>query len=98
MLIAEAKISSMLHHPNIVQTYELDEVDGQYYIAMEHVAVDWLEVLTRSIEAGARPPTEIVVFVMSEVLKGLAHAHSATGLAERSTWCGTCHPPTSWSR
>lgn len=85
MLIAEAKISSMLHHPNIVQTYELDEVDGQYYIAMEHVAgVDWLEVLTRSIEVGARPPTEIVVFVMSEVLKGLAHAHSATDASGRT--------------
>ena len=58
MLVAEAKISSMLHHPNIVQTYEFDEVEGQYYIAMEHVdGVDWLEVLTQSYERGARPPT-----------------------------------------
>ena len=85
MLVAEAKISSMLHHPNIVQTYELGEVEGQYYIAMEHVAgIDWLEVLTRCIERGSRPPTEIVAFVLSEVLKGLAHAHTATDSSGRS--------------
>lgn len=85
MLVAEAKISSMLHHPNIVQTYEFDEAEGQYYIAMEHVdGVDWLEVLTRSYERGARPPTEVVVFVMSEVLKGLAHAHAATDASGRT--------------
>lgn len=85
MLVAEAKISSMLHHPNIVQTYELGEAEGQYYIAMEHVAgIDWLEVLTRCIDRGSRPPTEIVVFVLSEVLKGLAHAHGATDASGRS--------------
>lgn len=85
MLVAEAKISSMLHHPNIVQTYELGEFEGQHYIAMEHVAgIDWLEVLTRSIDQGSRPPTELVVFVLSEVLKGLDHAHGATDSSGRS--------------
>jgi serine/threonine-protein kinase len=37
MLIAEARVASMMAHANICQVYELGETDGQLYIAMEYL-------------------------------------------------------------
>ncbi|MGM0577256.1 MAG: serine/threonine protein kinase [Myxococcota bacterium] len=79
MLIAEAKVSSVLQHGNIVQIFELGEIEDQYYIAMEYVqGADLLRILTRCTRRKERPPVEVVMFVVSEVCKGLAYAHSAT--------------------
>ncbi|MEZ4266368.1 MAG: protein kinase [Myxococcota bacterium] len=79
MLIAEAKVSSVLQHANIVQIFELGEIDGQYYIAMEYVeGADLLAILTECTRQRKRIPAEIAMFVVSEICKGLAYAHSAT--------------------
>src|SRR6185436_18309221 len=43
MFIDEAKLTARLVHPKIAQTFELGEVDGALYIAMEHV--DGIDVL-----------------------------------------------------
>ena len=37
MFIDEAKIAVRLQHPNIVQIYELGNINGSYFIAMELV-------------------------------------------------------------
>src|SRR5215831_8774896 len=48
MFIREAKISAVLSHPNIVQTFEFGEAEGTYFIAMEGVhGVTLRELLTR---------------------------------------------------
>jgi serine/threonine protein kinase len=62
--LREARIASKLHHPNLVQTYDITEVDGFPCIVMELVTGGTLEggSLTRE-DAG-------------EVSAGLAHAHS----------------------
>ena len=36
-LINEARVGGMLRHPNIVETFELGEQDGQFFIAMEFI-------------------------------------------------------------
>jgi serine/threonine protein kinase len=61
--LREARIASKLHHPNLVQTYDITEVGGLPCIVMELVTGGTLEgdALTRE-EAG-------------EVAAGLAHAH-----------------------
>ncbi|MCB9727505.1 MAG: serine/threonine protein kinase [Deltaproteobacteria bacterium] len=79
MLIAEAKVSSVLQHANVVQIFELGEIDGQYYIAMEYVdGADLLAILTECTRQRRRIPAEIAMFIVSEICKGLAYAHSAT--------------------
>ncbi len=78
MLIQEAKLTSVLQHPNIVQIFELDNVDGQYYIAMELVdGKDLLKILTRCADRRQLLPAEVVCFIASEVCKGLHYAHRA---------------------
>jgi serine/threonine-protein kinase len=62
--LREARIASKLHHPNLVQTYDITEVEELPCIVMELVTGGTLEggSLSRA-EAG-------------EVAAGLAHAHS----------------------
>ena len=80
MLAKEAKLVCNLEHPNIVQVYELGEVDGRYYIAMEYVNGMDLSTLWRALaRRQLRMPVPLCLFVVSEMLKGLAFAHDAVG-------------------
>ncbi len=78
MLVDEAKLTSVLQHPNIVQIFELDHIDNQYYIAMEWVdGKDLLKVLARLAESKAEPNETVSCFIAAEVCKGLDYAHRA---------------------
>jgi serine/threonine-protein kinase len=37
MFLAEARLAARLNHPHVVQTYDVGEDDGRYYLAMEYV-------------------------------------------------------------
>ena len=79
MLVAEAKLSSLLQHANVVQIYDLGQQEGLFYIVMEYVhGCDLLQLLTACTQRKERIPTELALFVISEVAKGLAYAHTAT--------------------
>ena len=41
--LREARIASRLHHPNLVRTYDIDELDGLPCIVMELLPGDTLE-------------------------------------------------------
>ena len=77
MFIDEAKVSSGLNHPNIVQVFDFDTQDGTYYIAMEYVEG---KDLKRLIDVGVKNGTPLsvpqVVSVIIEVCKGLHYAHT----------------------
>lgn len=78
MFINEAKIAVSLYHANIVQVFDLGEIDSHYYIAMEFVyGKDMLDVLARCAELQIHVPLHIVLFVTMEMLKGLDFAHRA---------------------
>jgi serine/threonine protein kinase len=78
MFINEAKIVVNLYHANIVQVFDLGEIDGQYYIAMEYVhGMDLLEILARCAKRKIKIPLNLVLFITMEMLKGLNFAHSA---------------------
>lgn len=75
----EAKIAAQLRHANIVQIFELGDVEGIPYIAMEYVEGRNLRDLTRSIQSkGLQLSLEQVLFIVSETLRGLQFAHHRT--------------------
>lgn len=76
MFINEAKIASMLSHPNIAQVLDFDLVDGTYYLAMEYIeGVDLRKVMMHANQRKFRVPVSLVLQIMVQALKGLAYAH-----------------------
>src|ERR1700730_839417 len=59
MLVDEAKLSVQLQHANIVQTFDLGCVNGQYYIAMELIdGADLYRLLRRAADREIQFPME----------------------------------------
>ncbi len=76
MLIKEAKLCSQLSHANVVQTNELGQIDGQFYIAMEYVeGVDLNRLLGLLSRAKISLPLQFAVYIIIEALRGLDYAH-----------------------
>jgi serine/threonine protein kinase len=79
MFIDEAKLTSHLQHPNIVQVFELGLQKSEFFIAMEFIdGIDVLAMLRDFAKRGARIPSEVAVHIMHEVLDALDYAHHAT--------------------
>jgi serine/threonine-protein kinase len=76
MLIKEAKLCARLSHANVVQTYELGQIAGQYYIAMEYVeGVDLNRLLGLLSRLGKALPLQFALYIVAEALRGLGYAH-----------------------
>lgn len=76
MLVEEAKLCADLRHPNIVDVYDLGEIEHQYFIAMEYVdGHDLLKTLAACGRNNIGFPTDIALYIVMEVLKGLEYAH-----------------------
>ncbi|MCS6797166.1 MAG: protein kinase [Myxococcota bacterium] len=76
MLVEEAKITSLLTHGNIVQTFDLGCVDGVYYIAMEYVeGVDAYRMVRTARHAGVPIPHDVAAWIVAQVCRGLDYAH-----------------------
>lgn len=72
----EVLITRKLTHPNIVRTYDFGEAQGRYYfMTMEHVHGVTLEKLIHAQSTGSLSVLEGFK-ILSEVLKGMAYAHS----------------------
>ncbi len=77
--IGEAKLVADLIHTNIVQTYHLGETRGIYFIAMELIRGVNLEQFTQQLLDRKRVlPSELAIFIVSRVARGLAYAHAKT--------------------
>lgn len=77
MFVDEARITSKLQHPNIVQIYDFDVVDESYYIAMEYIeGKDLKDVLEESFKQKDPLSPAQCVWVTMEVAKGLHYAHT----------------------
>jgi serine/threonine protein kinase len=84
MLIEEAKIAVSLSHANIAQVYELGQLEGTYYIAMEYVeGADLFRILQRLGEQRALVPFDIATYIGQQVATGLHYAHSQLDEARR---------------
>jgi predicted ATPase len=74
----EARSASGLNHPNIVTIYELGNVNGTHYIAMELV----LGQTIRQILAAGAIPFDRAVAIAAQIADALAKAHES-GIAHR---------------
>jgi serine/threonine-protein kinase len=79
MFVDEAKISALISHPNVVQTYEFGKIGDTHFITMEFVHGRNLSaVMTKLAELGRMPPPDIVAEIMRQAALGLNHAHAMT--------------------
>ncbi|HEY2731151.1 MAG TPA: serine/threonine-protein kinase [Polyangia bacterium] len=80
MFCDEARISALLHHPNIVQVYDFGHVAGSYFLAMEYLPGKDLSSLMRFLRAAkASVPPGLAAYVAREAAFGLHHAHALRG-------------------
>jgi serine/threonine-protein kinase len=74
--IGEARLVADLIHTNIVQTYHLGQVGGQYFMVMEFVkGVNLEQFLERHRQLGKAIPIDLAAFIISRVARGLTYAH-----------------------
>jgi serine/threonine protein kinase len=78
MFLDEARLSARLSHPNIVNTYEVGEAKGQYFIAMEYLEGQPLQAVLTGSATGAKPDEALAAFIAMQALKGLHYAHELT--------------------
>ncbi len=78
MFLDEARICSSLFHPNLVQVFDLGQVEDTYFIAMEFVDGPHLGRLVRHlIRGGEKLPLVLCTYIVHGVALGLHHAHEA---------------------
>jgi serine/threonine protein kinase len=79
MFLEEARLAANLTHPNVVQVFEIDEVHGIPYIAMEYVRGPTLTTLLRQARQQGHIHFGHMAKIVAGVCAGLHHAHSALG-------------------
>lgn len=82
MLLHEARIAATLGHPNVVQVFDAGQIDGRYFIAMEHVHGEDLRAIVRQMKK-----KEVLEFSLEHAIgivlgacAGLSYAHEKRGL------------------
>jgi serine/threonine protein kinase len=74
--IGEARLVANLIHTNIVQTYHLGQIGGQYFMVMEYVSgINLEQLIERQAVIGRLMPVDIAAFIVSRIARGLTYAH-----------------------
>jgi eukaryotic-like serine/threonine-protein kinase len=75
-LTNEARLGGQIHHRNVVEIYEFNSVDDNWYMAMEYVDGWTLDfVLDECRQRGQYLPPTVVLELMVEICTGLEYAH-----------------------
>jgi serine/threonine protein kinase len=75
--IREAKLASLLQHPNVAQVYDFGRISGVYYIAMELVAgFDIRKLLRYANRANEAIPMPVILSILGELCDALDYAHT----------------------
>jgi serine/threonine protein kinase len=79
MFLDEARMAATLTHNNVVHTYDLGEIAGEYFIAMELLKGEELvQVLRTSMQVGRPISLEIGVGIIMQSCEGLHYVHTRT--------------------
>lgn len=96
MFLNEARLAARLDHPNIVRTFELGEIDGNYFISMEYLpGEDLTRILYRAHKEKHLIPVTVAATIAQNVADALQFAHdlqddqgSPLGLVHRDVSLG----------
>ncbi len=76
MFLDEARLAALLQHPHVVQTYEVSETDGSYFIAMEYLDGQPLDKIIREMKKADRYlEPRLCARIVADALSGLHYTH-----------------------
>ncbi|HEY5920840.1 MAG TPA: protein kinase [Kofleriaceae bacterium] len=79
-LIEEARLLAQINHTNVCQVHDLEEADGEFFLALEYLEglTAW-EVLLRAEESGAPIEVGALCGMIAQACDGLAAIHKLHG-------------------
>jgi serine/threonine protein kinase len=82
MFAREARLAALLSHPNVVQTFDAGDVDGQFFIAMEYVHGEDVRTVVEAATGRGGPgiPLEHALCVVLSACAGLSYVHEKCDL------------------
>ncbi len=83
MFLDEARLAARLEHPNIVQTNEVGFDGKHYFLEMEYLDGQTYDRLVQRAAGRGGLDLGLAVWVLSQVLAGLEHAHALKDLEGR---------------
>jgi serine/threonine protein kinase len=90
MFLDEARVAATLTHQNVVHTYDLGELQGEYFIAMEFLkGQELVAVLRRAVKTGKSIPRQLALGIIMQSLEGLHYVHTRSD--EHGRPLGLCH-------
>jgi serine/threonine protein kinase len=79
MFLDEARIASLLDHPNVVRIVEVGRADNDYFLAMELVQGKPLaSLIRRATERQEAFEPRLAALIMAQAAAGLHHAHGVS--------------------
>jgi len=77
MFLDEARIAARINHANVVQIFDLGQVEQSFFIAMEYLDGESMaRVMGEGIKRGKPLPVSLATYVVSQMCTGLHHAHA----------------------
>ncbi len=80
MFLNEGRVTARLNHSNVCQVYELGEVDGEVFLAMEYLeGLSWAD-LVPLLPRGRGVELRVAATVLGQICEGLRYAHELTDI------------------
>ncbi len=80
----EARIASMIHHPNVVNVVDVYEEAGEHLLVMEYIdGVALATLIAESRRAGRKMPRPVALRIALDTLAGLHAAHELANIDGR---------------
>jgi len=84
MFVDEARVASLIRHPNVVPVIDVVEADGELFLVLDYVESAPLSgLLAAAANDGDLLPPAVVARIVADVLAGLHAAHEATDMQGR---------------
>jgi len=78
MFLDEARLAARIHHPNVIQTLDVESSEGELFVVLDYVHGDSLSRLLREARRLDEPATPALVgTILFGALEGLHAAHEA---------------------